>query len=89
MAEVKFALKCLGISILIILGLQLKVNGERLENKVEDLVTSAKVVEPLQEVADGAALGIRRGSDSIRKFISEQFAGRSTTRERIERAVKN
>lgn len=88
MAEVKFALKCLGISILIILGLQLKVSGERLETKIENLVMSTQVVEPLQEVADGAALGIRRGSDAIQKFLSEQFASRSTTKERIERAVK-
>lgn len=88
MAEVKFALKCLGISILIILGLQLRVSGERLENKVESLVKSTKIVEPLQQVADGATLGIRRSSDYIRKFLSEQFASRSTTDAGIERAAK-
>lgn len=84
MAEVRFALKCLGISILIILGLQLRVGGERLENKLESLVKSTQIVEPLQQVADGATLGIRRGSDFIQKFLSEQFAGRSN----IERAAK-
>ena len=70
MVEIKFCLKALMASILIVLCLQIHVGGRSAEQHMQSWLETSPVAGQLQKVADGGALAVRNATKSVAQLAS-------------------
>ena len=75
MDEVKFALKLFIVSILIVMGLQVKIGQSTLEDRMETAFQSSWIAQPLQKVTDGAVLAIRNAMQNVSDYANKTVSG--------------
>ena len=62
-------------SLVFILILQIKIGDETLEQKSMEMIRESKLIEPLQEVADGGVKVIEKGWGDFVKAFDGNFSG--------------
>lgn len=73
MGEIFYALKMLGITALVVMGLQVKVSHVTIEQHVYKWIKTTTRTLKLDEVAAGAALGIQKGAEQASELVSSTF----------------
>jgi len=80
MSELFFVLKMFGITIGLIVLMQMKVGSMSLEERSYILLKSSAVTYQLQKVADGGVQLYNKVEQKITKFYDDNFATRSSRR---------
>jgi hypothetical protein len=80
MDEIKFVIKNLIVTVVLLLALQVKVGANTLEYQAITLIETSSVTRYLQNVAQGAVLAIRNAGKATSDFVSRTFQQQETQR---------
>lgn len=76
MPEVTSVIKSFFFALLIVIGMQVRVGSETLENHAQDWIHTSSVALYLQEAADGAVLMLHNAGHSVSEFVGKTFGHR-------------
>jgi len=71
MAELKFCLKALVASLVIVLAMQVHVGNTTIERHTQNWLETSPLAGYLEKVASGAALAIRNASKAVTQLTSQ------------------
>lgn len=80
MDEVKFILKTLVLTVVVLLLMQIKIGHMTIETQVLYWIETSPLTSQLQKVSGGAVLAIRTATQEITNFVAKEFAPSETTR---------
>lgn len=86
MTEFLFVLKCLAVTAVLTMAMQLQMSGVPLENKIEESLENSPVVAWVQSAAAGGALMIKKSSDYATTKAKEIFSGEENSASYTQRA---
>ncbi len=76
MPELGQTIKLFVLSILIVIGLQVKVGGDTIENHITDWIHGSRAVAYVQDVASGGVIVIQDASRAAKGFIFDTINGK-------------
>lgn len=79
MDELKFVLKCLVFSCLIVIFSQTQISGDTLENKAFIFFKHSETAQYVRAAANGGVKLIREGVTQAQSFISNRFESNSNS----------
>jgi hypothetical protein len=78
MPELMFVLKSLVITVVIMIGLQVKIGNTTMEDLVHHWIQTSSLSNYLHSVSSGAVLAIRNTAMTAKEFVGETFGHEST-----------
>ncbi len=78
MPELMFVLKSLAITVVIMIGLQVKIGNTSLEESVHQWVQTSSISNYVHSVSSGAVLAIRNTAATAKEFVAETFGHESS-----------
>ena len=75
MGEVKFVLKCLLVTCLIVVAMQIRISGRSIESQTFRWLRYSEVSKYVQGVAAGGVMALRRLTNSVGDGISNTIDG--------------
>jgi hypothetical protein len=78
MPELMFVLKSLVITVVIMIGLQVKIGNTTMEESVHHWVQTSSLSTYIHGVSSGAVLAIRNTASTAKDFVSETFGNQSS-----------
>jgi len=79
MPEVMFVLKSLVVTVVIMIGLQIKVGNVSLEDSIHHWVQTSNISNYVHGASSGAVLAIRNAAQATKDFVGETFGHESGT----------
>ncbi len=79
MPEVMFVLKSLAITVVLMIGLQIKIGNTSLEDSLQGWIRTSSISNYVHGVSSGAVLAIRNAAQTTKDFVAETFGHESGT----------
>ncbi|HRO67385.1 MAG TPA: hypothetical protein PL182_07465 [Pseudobdellovibrionaceae bacterium] len=86
MTEFLFVLKCLAVTALFTMAMQLQMNGVPVERKIESMLEASPAVAWVQSAAAGGALMIQRSAGYVNSKAKELVSGEENSASYTQRA---
>ena len=80
MDEIKFVLKSLFITLIVLMLMQIKIGSSTIETETLHWIETSSVTRYLQNVSAGAVLALRNVGQSASQFITQTFNQNETNR---------
>lgn len=77
MPEIGQIIKLFVLSILVVMGLQVNVGGDTIENHMQDWIHSSKTVGYFKEIASGGVVVLQDAGRTAKNYILETINGKS------------
>lgn len=75
MAEFKYSLKILALTVVIVLAMQVRVSNLTVESYAETWIRTSTLPKYLQKVADGATLAVHNATKTMGNVFSQGLGG--------------